>query len=69
MRDPHLPVVVAREPVSDKLTLVRFITPDFGTSEVGMSPAIVGTPTEIEVLKVMMAEARATRDAVSVAFQ
>lgn len=63
------PVVIARERLTDKLSLVRFITRDFGESEVVMSNDILMTEREIEVLKVMMEEARANRDAVHAALQ
>lgn len=64
-----VPVVVAREPLTGDLTLVRFITADFGTTEVVMSSKIIGTSAEFEVLKAMMASARELRTAVAEAMQ
>jgi hypothetical protein len=61
--------VVARERVTEDLTLVRFYTADFGTSEVLMKSTIVGTEEEIRVLRHMMAAARDNLAAVGDALQ
>jgi TctA family transporter len=67
--DGPTPSVVAREPISDGITLVRFFTADFGVSEVLMKTEIVRTEEEIRVLRHMMAAARDNRAAVGDALQ